>query len=145
MEAERISNEDLLATDCEILVPAAVGGVLHAGNGGRVRARMVVEGANGPTTPEADRILAERGVLVVPDILANAGGVSVSHLEWTQNTQNVTWERAQVDAELSRRLVVAHDTVRGRRRPTVLAAPGRLPRRGDARRAGRPSARLRLR
>ncbi len=75
---------------------------------------MVVEGANGPTTPEADRVLGERGVLVVPDILANAGGVIVSYLEWTQNTQNVTWERAQVNAELSRRLVAAHDEARAR-------------------------------
>jgi glutamate dehydrogenase (NAD(P)+) len=114
MEVEPISNADLLATDCEVLVPAAVGGVIHAGNADRVRARMVVEGANGPTTPEADRILGDRGVLVVPDILANAGGVIVSYLEWTQNTQNVTWDRAQVDAELSRRLVAAHGEARGR-------------------------------
>ncbi len=114
MEVERIPNEELLATECEILVPAAVGGVLNAGTAGRVRARMVVEGANGPTTPEADRILAEAGVLVVPDILANAGGVIVSYLEWTQNTQNATWERAQVNVELERRLVAAHDEVRAR-------------------------------
>jgi len=114
MEAERISNDELLALDCDILVPAAVGGVLHAGNAARVRARLVVEGANGPTTPEAERILAERAVVVVPDVLANAGGVIVSYLEWTQNTQNVTWERAQVDAELSRRLVAAAREVRER-------------------------------
>jgi glutamate dehydrogenase (NAD(P)+) len=114
MEVERVSNDELLATDCEILVPAAVGGVLHAGNATAVRARMVAEGANAPTTPEADRILGERGVVVVPDVLANAGGVVVSYLEWTQNTQNVTWERAQVDAELSRRLVAAHREVRDR-------------------------------
>jgi glutamate dehydrogenase (NAD(P)+) len=117
MEAERISNDELLALDCDILVPAAVGGVLHAGNAAQVRARLVVEGANGPTTPEAERILAERGVVVVPDVLANAGGVIVSYLEWTQNTQNVTWERAQVDAELSRRLVAAAREVRERAAP----------------------------
>ncbi len=123
MEVEPISNAELLATECEILVPAAIGGVLHAGNAGAVRARMVVEGANGPTTPEADRILDERRVLVVPDVLANAGGVIVSYLEWTQNTQNVTWERAQVDAELSRRLVAAHGDARAR-----AAADGCSPR-----------------
>ncbi len=114
MEAERIANDELVAVDCEILVPAAVGGVLHAGNAARVRARLVVEGANGPTTPEADRILAERGVVVAPDVLANAGGVIVSYLEWIQNTQNVSWERPQVDAELSRRLVAAHRDARER-------------------------------
>ena len=114
MDLERIANAELLALECEILVPAAVGGVLHAGNAGAVRARMVVEAANGPTTPEADRILGERGVLVVPDVLANAGGVIVSYLEWIQNTQNVSWERSQVDAELSRRLVAAHRDVRER-------------------------------
>jgi len=114
LDGERITNEELLGIDCEILVPAAVGGVLHAGNAGRVRARLVVEGANGPTTPQAERILAERGVTVAPDVLANAGGVVVSYLEWTQNTQNATWERAQVDAELSRRLVAAAREVRER-------------------------------
>ena len=114
MDVERIANDEVLALECEVLVPAAVGGVLHAGNAGAVRARMVVEAANGPTTPEADRILGERGVLVVPDVLANAGGVVVSYLEWIQNTQNVSWERSQVDSELSGRLVRAHAEVRER-------------------------------
>ena len=114
MDVERIANDEVLALECEVLVPAAVGGVLHAGNAGGVRARMVVEAANGPTTPKADRILGERGVLVVPDVLANAGGVVVSYLEWIQNTQNVSWERSQVDSELSGRLVRAHAEVRER-------------------------------
>jgi glutamate dehydrogenase (NAD(P)+) len=114
MDVERIANDELLALDCEALVPAALGGVLHAGNADRVRAGMVVEGANGPTTPEAERILADRGVEVVPDVLANAGGVIVSYLEWIQNTQNVSWERLQVDAELSRRLVSAGRDARAR-------------------------------
>ena len=114
MDVERIANDEVLALECEVLVPAAVGGVLHAGNAGAVRARMVVEAANGPTTPEADRILGERGVLVVPDVLANAGGVVVSYLEWIQNPQNVSWERSQVDSELSGRLVRAHAEVRER-------------------------------
>ena len=76
-----------------------------------MRARLIVEGANVPLTPGADRALAERGTIVVPDILANAGGVIVSYLEWVQNLQNVRWERAQVDDELSRRLVAAHGQV----------------------------------
>jgi glutamate dehydrogenase (NAD(P)+) len=114
MDVERIDNAELLATECEILVPAAVGGVLHEGNADRVRARMVVEAANAPLTPGADRALAARGSIVVPDVLANAGGVIVSYLEWVQNLQNVRWDRAQVDAELSRRLVAAHRRVRER-------------------------------
>ena len=116
MDAERGTNADLIACDCEILVPAAVGGVIHAGNAHAVRARMVVEGANSPVTPAAEEILRERGVLVVPDVLANAGGVVVSYLEWIQNTQNVTWEPRQVDEELERRLLRAHREVQERAR-----------------------------
>jgi glutamate dehydrogenase (NAD(P)+) len=114
MDVERISNAELLAIDCEVLVPAAVGGVLHAGNAGAVRARMVVEGANTPLTPGADAVLASMGVVVVPDVLANAGGVVVSYLEWVQNLQNVQWERRQVDEELARRLTAAHAEIRVR-------------------------------
>ena len=114
MDVRRITNAELLAVDCEILVPAAIGGVLHAGNAASVRARLVVEGANAPLTPGADAILAARAVVVVPDILANAGGVVVSYLEWVQNIQNVRWERRQVDEELARRLLVAHAEVRAR-------------------------------
>lgn len=114
MDVERIGNDELLACDCDILVPAAIGGVLHAGNADGVRARLVVEGANGPLTPGADRALAERGTIVVPDVLANAGGVVVSYLEWVQNLQNVRWERHQVDEELARRLLGAHAAVRER-------------------------------
>ena len=114
MDVERITNAELLACDCEVLVPAAVGGVLHAGNAGSVRARMVVEGANTPLTPGADAVLADMGVTVVPDILANAGGVVVSYLEWVQNLQNVQWDRRQVDEELARRLTGAHAQVRVR-------------------------------
>ena len=114
MDVERITNAELLACDCDVLVPAAVGGVLHAGNAGSVRARMVVEGANTPLTPGADAVLADMGVTVVPDTLANAGGVVVSYLEWVQNLQNVQWERRQVDEELARRLTGAHAQMRVR-------------------------------
>lgn len=114
MDVERITNDELLALDCEILVPAAVGGVLHAGNADTVRARLVVEAANGPLTPGADAILAERGTVVVPDVLANAGGVVVSYLEWVQNLQNIRWGREQVDDELRRRMLEAYGAVQGR-------------------------------
>ena len=114
MDVERITNAELLACDCEVLVPAAVGGVLHAGNAGSVRARMVVEAANTPLTPGADAVLSDMGITVVPDTLANAGGVVVSYLEWVQNLQNVQWDRRQVDEELARRLTGAHAQVRAR-------------------------------
>lgn len=114
MDVERITNDELLALDCDILVPAAIGGVLHAGNADAVRARLVVEAANGPVTPGADAILAARGIVVAPDVLANAGGVVVSYLEWVQNLQNVRWDRAQVDEVLARRMHDAHAAVQGR-------------------------------
>lgn len=114
MDVAEITNEELLALECEILVPAAVGGTIHARNADAVRATMVVEGANNPTTPGADAILGERGVTVVPDVLANAGGVIVSYLEWIQNTQNVHWELAQVQAELEQRMCGAIGTTHAR-------------------------------
>lgn len=108
MALERVTNAELMALECDLLVPAAIGGVIHAGNADAVRARVVVEAANSPLTPQADRILEDRGIDVIPDVLANAGGVVVSYLEWTQNTQNVQWQREQVDAELARRLTGAY-------------------------------------
>ena len=99
-----IDNDMLLCLDVDLLVPAAVEGVLHADNAGSVRARVVVEGANGPTTTEADRQLAENGVLVVPDILANAGGVVVSYFEWVQANQAYWWSEAEVEARLAYRM-----------------------------------------
>jgi len=112
---DRISNEELLELDVDILVPAALGGVINAGNAGEVRARMIVEGANEPTTPAADDILDERGVIVVPDILANAGGVTVSYFEWVQNLQQFRWKAERVDEELVRIMTEAYREVRARR------------------------------
>jgi len=98
--AESLSNEQLLELEVDVLVPAALGGVIHARNAERVRARMIVEGANHPLTPEADDILLEAGVLVLPDIYANAGGVTVSYFEWVQNLQQFRWTAERVDDEL---------------------------------------------
>ncbi|HEX7119291.1 MAG TPA: Glu/Leu/Phe/Val dehydrogenase dimerization domain-containing protein [Longimicrobiales bacterium] len=109
---EVIRNEDPLYLDVDILVPAALGSVIHGDNVGDVRARMIVEGANGPITPVADERLNERGVPVIPDILANAGGVTVSYFEWAQNLQKFRWTAERVDQELVRTLSAAYDAVR---------------------------------
>ena len=97
---QRISNDDLLALDVDVLVPAALEGVITETNAHTVRAPLVVEGANGPTTPGGDAVLADLGTTVVPDILANAGGVVVSYLEWVQNLQAHSWSATDVDLRL---------------------------------------------
>jgi glutamate dehydrogenase (NAD(P)+) len=102
--ATRIANEELLELACDLLIPAAVGGVIHEGNAGRIRARVVVEAANAPVTVEADERLAARGVIMLPDILANAGGVIASYCEWVQNLQRQAWEEERVNQELERML-----------------------------------------
>ncbi|WP_370591853.1 Glu/Leu/Phe/Val family dehydrogenase [Quadrisphaera oryzae] len=106
-----IVGEELLTADVDLLVPAAVEGVLHEGNAADVRARLVVEGANGPTTAAADALLAARGVLVVPDILANAGGVIVSYFEWVQANQAYWWSEDEVEARLADRMTSAWQQV----------------------------------
>jgi glutamate dehydrogenase (NAD(P)+) len=98
--ADAMTNAELLECDCDVLVPAAIEDQLTAANAGAVRARLIVEGANGPTQPQADLILAERGVTIVPDILANAGGVTVSYFEWVQDIQAYFWSEDQVNARL---------------------------------------------
>jgi glutamate dehydrogenase (NAD(P)+) len=99
--AEPISNDDLLLLDCDVLAPCALEQVLTDDNADRVKARIVLEGANGPTTPSADEILEQRGVLVLPDILANAGGVVVSYFEWVQGLQEYFWREDEVNAKLN--------------------------------------------
>ncbi|MBN1460491.1 MAG: Glu/Leu/Phe/Val dehydrogenase [Armatimonadetes bacterium] len=99
-EAETISGDELLTLECDVLVPAALEGQLTGKNAGKVKAKIVAEGANGPTTPEADRILTDNGVLILPDILANAGGVVVSYFEWVQSIEKFTWPEAQVNQRL---------------------------------------------
>jgi glutamate dehydrogenase (NAD(P)+) len=100
--ADKVSGEAILVTPCDILIPAALGGVITKDIAREVRAKIIVEGANGPTTPEADEVLHDKGVLVIPDIHANAGGVTVSYFEWAQNMQNFYWEEEKVNAELHR-------------------------------------------
>lgn len=100
--AREITNEELLSLEVDILVPAALERVITSANADNVNAKMVVEGANGPVTPEADRILEERSILVVPDILANAGGVTGSYFEWVQNRNGFYWDEERFNAELER-------------------------------------------
>ncbi len=109
---KQISNEELLALDVDILVPAALENTIHEGNVGDINARMVVEGANGPISPSADLQLEERKITVVPDILANAGGVTGSYFEWVQNLQQFRWSAERVDDELVRVLTHAYGDVR---------------------------------
>jgi glutamate dehydrogenase (NAD(P)+) len=109
--AEVVAPEDVLSADVDVLVPAAVESVLTGDNAGAVRARLVLEGANGPTTIEGDEVLAERGITVIPDILANAGGVTVSYFEWVQARQYMQWTEDQVNAELRRLMVAAYRNV----------------------------------
>ena len=102
LRASRSRPQDLLALDCDILVPAALENMVHADNARTVRARIVAEAANGPLTPEADRILESKGVFVIPDILCNAGGVTVSYFEWVQDEQHLFWEAQDVYNRLER-------------------------------------------
>lgn len=110
-EAEPITNAELLELPCDVLIPAAMEGQLTGENAPRVKAKLIVEGANGPTTPEADDIFDDRGILVVPDILANAGGVTVSYFEWVQGLQEYFWDEDEVYRRLERILVRAYDEV----------------------------------
>ena len=105
--ASRISNDDLLTMKCDILVPAALEGVLTLHNADQVNARIVAEAANGPTTPHADEVLVRRGITILPDILANAGGVAVSYFEWVQNQQGLIWDEEEVNARLQKTMTRA--------------------------------------
>ncbi|MBI3742773.1 MAG: glutamate dehydrogenase [Chloroflexi bacterium] len=98
--ADAVSNKDLLELPCDILAPAAVEDVLNADNAARIKAKLILEGANHPTTPSADAIFDDRRILVIPDILANAGGVTVSYFEWAQNIQEYRWDEDRVNREL---------------------------------------------
>jgi glutamate dehydrogenase (NAD(P)+) len=108
---ESVTNEELVTLPCDILVPAAVGGQIHAANADKIKASLVAEGANGPTTPEADVILRDRGVTVIPDILANAGGVVVSYFEWVQGLQYYFWRESEITARLQEVMTRAFNRV----------------------------------
>lgn len=108
---DKITNDEVLALPVDFLIPAALEGQITSQNAGDVRARFIVEGANGPTTPEADRILEERGVTIVPDILANAGGIIVSYFEWVQDLQFYFWEEDEVNDRLRKVITRAHREV----------------------------------
>ncbi|HUY41099.1 MAG TPA: Glu/Leu/Phe/Val dehydrogenase [Candidatus Dormibacteraeota bacterium] len=104
---DAISNKDVLECDCEVLVPAALEKVITAQNAPKIRAKIVAEAANGPTLPEADAILHDRGIMVLPDILANAGGVTVSYFEWVQDLQENFWEEDEINARLKQKMTRA--------------------------------------
>ena len=109
--AEPRDGDELLTLDVDVLVPAAVEGVLHKGNAGKVRAPIIVEGANGPTDGDADKIFEENGVTVVPDILANSGGVIVSYYEWVQGRDNFFWPLERVESEQRERMMASWEDV----------------------------------
>ncbi|HLD00123.1 MAG TPA: Glu/Leu/Phe/Val dehydrogenase [Candidatus Nanoarchaeia archaeon] len=103
----QITNEELLSSKCAILIPSALSEVITADNADQIKAKLILELANGPTTLEADKILHQRGILVLPDILANAGGVTVSYFEWVQNNQNESWTEEQVKTKLKEKMISA--------------------------------------
>lgn len=113
-ETLSITNHDLLELECDILIPAALSGQIHSENIDRINTKLVVEAANGPITPAADRVLNQRGIPVLPDILSNAGGVTVSYFEWVQNIENESWELDEVNAKLKRKMVHGVDLIMGR-------------------------------
>jgi glutamate dehydrogenase (NAD(P)+) len=110
-DAEPITNEELFKLDVDVLIPAALEEQITAANVKDIKAKLVIEGANGPTTPEAHKHLHERGVFVVPDILANAGGVTVSYFEWVQDRHGYFWEESEVNKRLEAKMVQAFDEV----------------------------------
>ncbi|MBX3262446.1 MAG: glutamate dehydrogenase [Labilithrix sp.] len=110
--ARSINNEEILTVDCDVLVPAALGHVITDKVAAEIRAKYVVEGANGPCTLEGSDVLDQRGVLCLPDIWANAGGVTVSYFEWVQNLQQHRWSEEKVNEELERHIVAAHKDIR---------------------------------
>jgi glutamate dehydrogenase (NAD(P)+) len=110
-DAEKVTNAELLELECDVLIPAAIASQIHDGNANKVKAKLLVEGANGPCTFEADKILHDRGVHVVPDILANAGGVVVSYFEWVQDLQNFFWEEDRVNDQLTKIMKRAYSQV----------------------------------
>jgi len=111
VKGKRIPLDDILTAECDVLIPAALENQIIDTNANDIKAKIIVEAANGPTSVEADKILAERGILVMPDILANAGGVVVSYFEWVQNLQSLMWEEAEVNQRMKKLLITALDKI----------------------------------
>ncbi len=109
-----MSTAEFLATPCDAFIPAALGGMIHADNADLLGCRIVLEGANSPTTPQADGILTNKGIAVVPDVMANAGGVVVSYFEWVQNLQHFRWDEREVNDKLGVIMRRAHGEVSAR-------------------------------
>ena len=125
--ASRISHDELMTMKCDILVPAALETVITLHNAEAIKARIVAEAANGPTTPHADEILARRGITVLPDILANAGGVTVSYFEWVQNQQGLMWDAEEVNTRLQKTMVRSfHEMVETMRKHHVPPRAGAM-------------------
>ena len=127
-DAETITNEELVLLECDIFAPCALEQVITEENAAQVRASIVCEGANGPVTPAADAILEDKGVLILPDVLANAGGVVVSYFEWVQGLQEYFWKEVEVNAKLNDIVSTAFDrtweTAQSRNLPMRVAAYG---------------------
>jgi glutamate dehydrogenase (NAD(P)+) len=113
-DGDKISPDELLEIECEVFIPAALGGLIHKANADRLSCKLLVEGANSPTTPAADEILTDNGVFVVPDVMANAGGVVVSYFEWVQNLQHFRWNEDEVNERLGDIMRGAYRTVEER-------------------------------
>ena len=140
---DAIPPEDLLSIPCDVLVPAALGGMIHEENVDRIQCRMLLEGANSPTTPGADEVLNQKGVYVVPDVMANAGGVVVSYFEWVQNLQHFRWEEREVNDKLGNIMRRAFREVDARCQGAQPQPPrGLLPARHRARGRDREATRL---
>ena len=136
--AEHITNDELLTLDCDVLVPAALENVITDENASQIKARIICEGANGPTTAAADKILNDKGIFVIPDILANAGGVTVSYFEWVQDRGGYFWDEETVNQRLERIMVRSFDEVTAmaqrhkRRQPDRCVHAGHRPGRDGA-------------
>ncbi|MCS5662029.1 MAG: glutamate dehydrogenase [Dehalococcoidia bacterium] len=120
-QGKKLSNEELLTIQCDFLVPAALGGVIHKMNADNLNCRFVIEAANGPTTPPGDEILFDKSIPVIPDILTNAGGVTVSYFEWVQNLQQFRWEEDDVNAKLEKKMVSAYSEVSALRKEKKIS------------------------
>ena len=114
--AEKIDPDDLVAVPCDVFIPAALGGMIHEGNAARMECKVIVEGANSPTTPAADQILQDKDVYIIPDVMANAGGVVVSYFEWVQNLQHFRWDEREVNDKLGTIMRRAYREVSARAR-----------------------------